>query len=759
MESSPVKEPLVSGEHLTGAKLRSVRARFAELLANPRDAAALGSIVLRSDQLQAVRRVETQLARDGGCLLANDVGTGKTYVALAATRRWRNPLIVVPASLRPTWHDAVRRASVRGTIVSHESLSRGVSPPGDFDGIVVDESHRFRPTSRRHALLARLVARAPVLLLSATPLQNRTRELAAQVALFIGDSAYRLDASALARFVVRGAPLADSVLPRVAPPRWLSVRADDGPVLRAILALPPPPRAVDSGDGGALLTISLVRAWASSRAALLATARRRRQTLSAIQQCFDEGRVPTRSELRSWRGGGGVQLGFAALLATTRFERESAAALARALDAERRALDTLLASLAESDDPDVARVAALRSVRAAHCGGAIIAFSESASTIRAYFGALRSDAGVGMLTAREGRITTGRIPRAELLARFAPRSQGARQPAAHERVTLLLATDLLSEGVNLQDASIVVHLDLPWNPARLAQRLGRVRRPGGADEVFSYVMTPPAEASLLLRAESRLRAKLARAERTIGRGLDVMPAFDSSPSAAPPHASIGHDPSNAELHGQLDARLTAWRREHSAPDRRASPRCIWAAARCDTRGWVAALNDGRLVARIHSRAENERVADTTDDVRTLARALELADGPPRIATDDEAAAALAQLSEYVENEWTNRCCGLTTAPPLRRDVQRRLDRVLSATPRHRRRAMLSSAARLRRLLDSPLPLGVERELALHALENPAAAGEEWLSRAVALATAAPGRASDALGAAPTAPSALILFGP
>src|SRR5207248_1084253 len=73
---------------------------------------------------------------------------------------------------------------------THESLSRGTMPVGAFDGIIVDESHRFRPTSTRHAILARLACRAPLLLLSATPLQNHARELAALIALFLGETAY-----------------------------------------------------------------------------------------------------------------------------------------------------------------------------------------------------------------------------------------------------------------------------------------------------------------------------------------------------------------------------------------------------------------------------------------------------------------------------------------------------------------------------------------------------------------------------------------
>ena len=152
--------------------LAEARARFAELLDVSDVASTLGSVTLRIDQREAVRRVRSMLRSEGGCLLADDVGTGKTYVALAVAREWKRPLVVVPASLRSTWDVAMRRAQVCCATTTHESLSRGTLPTGPFDGIVVDESHRFRPTSNRHAALARLASHTPLLLLSATPLQN-----------------------------------------------------------------------------------------------------------------------------------------------------------------------------------------------------------------------------------------------------------------------------------------------------------------------------------------------------------------------------------------------------------------------------------------------------------------------------------------------------------------------------------------------------------------------------------------------------------
>jgi SNF2-related domain len=280
---------------LTDLHLRAARGRIAALDASTSVAPVLGSIRLRDHQRDSVRRVLTALERDGGCLLADDVGMGKTYVALAVARTWARPLIVVPASLRSTWIDAMARAGRQFDITSHEALSRGRLPGESHDGIIVDESHRFRSTTaRRHAALAEISAHARLLLLSATPLQNRTRDLAAQVALFHGARAFRLEPHALARFVVRGPTEMNAALPAVAPPKFVRPAADDAEVLREILALPAPTAPVDGGDAGILRTIGLVRAWGSSRAALADMLRRRRQVAAAIEQCVADGLLPTK---------------------------------------------------------------------------------------------------------------------------------------------------------------------------------------------------------------------------------------------------------------------------------------------------------------------------------------------------------------------------------------------------------------------------------------------------------------------------------
>ena len=635
-------------------------------------------------------------------MLADEVGTGKTFVALAVARTWRRPLVVAPASLRATWRDAMVRAGVQFDITSHEALSRGRVPGAAHDGIIVDESHRFRSTTtRRHAVLATLGAHARLLLLSATPLQNRTRDLAAQVALFRGARAFRLTGAQLTEFVVRSGETTDRSLPRVMPPIRVHPSTEDEGVLREIVSLPSPVAPVDGGDAGVLRQIALVRAWSSSRAALIETLRRRQRVATAIEQCLAAGLLPTRAELRAWHGAdSAVQLGFASLLASGAAARREAARLD--VEREQAALGRLLRLIATVRDPDLDRAAALAALCAAHRQERVLAFTEFASTARAYHRLLAPRAGVGLLTSRDARIASGPLPRDQLLSRFAPRARNAPLPPSRERVTLLITTDLLSEGVNLQDASVVVHLDQPWNPARLSQRVGRVRRPGGCPNVHTYWIAPPANAELLLDVEQRLRRKLEMSAAVIGRGLDVLPRLAELEMPEPSRATGA-----AAMRGDTLEHLARWRRPNPRGAGPSHP--IIAGVGSETPTWIAALSDGRILAA-PDRAAGDRAA-------TLARVVRRCNAPARHVCAPERSLCMTECQRVLDQEGLARLCGREEQPSdLSSTVDRRIALTLRHAPRRDRATIAAIGQRLRMLVRVPRALGLER--ALHALMAP-----------------------------------------
>ncbi|MEI6782532.1 MAG: helicase-related protein [Verrucomicrobiota bacterium] len=107
--------------------------------------------------------------------------------------------------------------------------------------------------------------------------------------------------------------------------------------------------------------------------------------------------------------------------------------------------------------------------------------------------------------------------------RFSPQSNKASDKGSPnyvspvEELRVLVATDVLSEGQNLQDAAIVVNFDLPWAIIRLIQRAGRVDRIGQkAEEILCYSFVPADGVERLIRLRSRVRQRLQENAEVVG---------------------------------------------------------------------------------------------------------------------------------------------------------------------------------------------------------------------------------------------------
>ena len=111
---------------------------------------------------------------------------------------------------------------------------------------------------------------------------------------------------------------------------------------------------------------------------------------------------------------------------------------------------------------------------------------------------------------------------------FAPRTTEAPYGRDDDLFDLLISTDVLSEGVNLQQARHIINYDLPWNPMRLVQRHGRIDRIGSAhDEVFLRCFMPDTRLDALLGLEARLHRKITQAAHAVGVGA-ILPGSETS---------------------------------------------------------------------------------------------------------------------------------------------------------------------------------------------------------------------------------------
>src|SRR5205807_6274135 len=119
--------------------------------------------------------------------------------------------------------------------------------------------------------------------------------------------------------------------------------------------------------------------------------------------------------------------------------------------------------------------------------------------------------------------------RLQALARFCPETvvrEGYRPPEGE--VDLLLSTDVLSEGQNLQQAAHVISYDMPWNPQRVVQRYGRVIRLKSPHlRVTLITMLPePGELETFLRLEATVRRKIVAAG-VFGMDAQVLEGVES----------------------------------------------------------------------------------------------------------------------------------------------------------------------------------------------------------------------------------------
>lgn len=172
-------------------------------------------------QKDAVRGIINRIDKFGGCILADGVGLGKTFEALAVIKHYANKgqrvLVICPKKLQENWNqyrysynnNVLVGDNFHYTVLAHTDLSRYTGLAGDldlarfawegFDLIVIDESHNFRndkKTTRnsdgdeRYTRYGRLMdevlkrgVKSKVLLLTATPVNNQLSDLTSQINL------------------------------------------------------------------------------------------------------------------------------------------------------------------------------------------------------------------------------------------------------------------------------------------------------------------------------------------------------------------------------------------------------------------------------------------------------------------------------------------------------------------------------------------------------------------------------------------------
>ena len=146
-------------------------------------------------------------------------------------------------------------------------------------------------------------------------------------------------------------------------------------------------------------------------------------------------------------------------------------------------------------------------------GKKVVIFTQFVDTANYLFQEITKD-----VKDHETRILTGSTEpdsRKRILEAFAPKANNA--PGGTKPVDILVSTDVLSEGQNLQDANYCINYDLPWNPMKIVQRVGRIDRlMSDFPEVTAAVFLPEKELEDILGLLEKLETKIQKAADVVG---------------------------------------------------------------------------------------------------------------------------------------------------------------------------------------------------------------------------------------------------
>jgi superfamily II DNA or RNA helicase len=559
---------------------------------------------LHPHQVEAAAFALDSLAR-GGCLLADEVGLGKTIEAaivlsqLLAEGKERI-LILTPATLRAQWQAELReKFDVDAVVVDGRS---GGGTPNVFDRpfpviaslpfaaarpdalaalawdvVVIDEAHRLRNAHRPGHKTGRALRKAlqgrPKLLLTATPLQNALLELYGllsflDVELLGPEHAFRsryaagedgtLPAMASAELKERLASAVHRTLRRqvreyVRFTNRRSVVEDFAPTPEEQALYQKVSDYLRRTDTHAiepgrrtLLTLVYRKLLASSTFAIAPTLRALAETLrkksAAKEAVLEEDCLAFQEEAEAWEEAPSPAAARGSAEAEAK-ELEGYAAAAERIhvnakgEALRRALGRLFGVARAQGWPEKA-----------------VVFTESRRT-QAYLLELLEKSGFqGRISLLNGDAGT-------------PEQRHALVEEFKNRTQVLISTEAGAEGLNLQFCNLVVNYDLPWNPQRIEQRIGRCHRYGQERDVLVLNFLNrqnAADARLYELLEAKLNlfdGVFGASDEILGvleSGLDferrVLDIYQSCRTDAEIQAAF--DALRADLEVRIDARMT-----------------------------------------------------------------------------------------------------------------------------------------------------------------------------------------------------------
>ena len=562
-------------------------------------------------QEDAIARIWTRMKKYGGCIVADSVGLGKTWIAKKILEQIgyyerKNILVVCPAQLREMWKSELKKIDTKENILSQEDLASEnylekakKTLGGRLDNVelvVVDESHNFRnPLSNRWENFFSLAAdnismsgKKPYLLfLTATPINNTPWDLYWQIMLLV-----LMDRSA---FVKENIPdlfnffkqakedpsMLNDLLNEISIRRTRDYIVENYPEAYIILDLPNgeteeqkvtfPKRVLENVNyqldraykgmykdisdtitekltmayyrileyrkeslkteeerlalgrmiaiGGIFRTILLKR-LESSVYSFRKSISNHMRFLEKLKDYLRSGKLLTKESYLKYMLNIYDELeddGLIEELDSFKLEEYRSDDLFGDIDKDINLLNNILEKVNRIKPEDDSKLNVLKDkLLDLSKGGQIVLFTYYADTLNYIYDEITRDKRFSKLKieaiSSSGITRKNSSQREDIIRRF-----------FNKEINIILSTDVLSEGHNLQSAKFLINYDLHWNPTRMIQRAGRIDRIGSPyKEIFVYNFFPEDELEELLKLVEVLQNKIIGIDKAVGLDQTIL---------------------------------------------------------------------------------------------------------------------------------------------------------------------------------------------------------------------------------------------
>jgi superfamily II DNA or RNA helicase len=562
-------------------------------------------------QEDAIARIWTRMRKYGGCIVADSVGLGKTWIAKKILEKIgyyerKNILIVCPAQLREMWRRELKKIDVKENILSQEDLASEKylekakkTLGGRFDNvelIVVDESHNFRnPLSNRWENFFTLVndniaksgKRPYMLFLTATPINNTPWDLYWQIMLLVlmDRSAFiKENITDLFKFFKQAKEnpsLLNDLLNEISIRRTRDYIIENYPDAFIVVELPNgeikeqkiifPDRVLENVNyqldktykgmykeisdtitekltmayykileyrkeglkteeerlalgrmfaiGGIFRTILLKR-LESSVDAFRKSVFNHIRFLEKLKTYLKSGKLLTKETYFKYLMSIDEELeeeDLKDILTEFKIKEYNADELFKDIDKDIKLLKVILEKVSKIKPEDDAKLKVLKDrLLQLSKDGQIVLFTYYADTLNYIYNEIINDK-------RFSKVKIEAISSSGSTNKNPQQREKIIEDFFAKKIDIILSTDVLSEGLNLQTAKYLINYDLHWNPTRMIQRAGRIDRIGSPfKKIFVYNFFPEDELEELLKLVEILQNKIIDIDKSVGLDQTIL---------------------------------------------------------------------------------------------------------------------------------------------------------------------------------------------------------------------------------------------